>query len=82
MSKRARAALVAGIAAAALTFTPVSPAAAAIPPCPPNHSCMLDYYDSPDMTKQIGYSYLPCTGGWTHVGQTSSWALLHSNPCR
>lgn len=81
MSKRARAALVAGIAAAALTFTPVSPAAAAIPMCPQNHSCMFDYYETSEKIKVIGYADQACDGTIVLRGETSSWVNLYSRPC-
>ncbi|HIW61592.1 MAG TPA: hypothetical protein H9881_03970 [Candidatus Stackebrandtia excrementipullorum] len=81
MSKRARAALVAGIAAAALTFTPVGPASAAILPCPVDHMCTLDYFNSPDKTHPVGRTDQLCDGTTIHMGERTPWTTFYSHPC-
>ncbi len=81
MSRRARAALVAGIAAAAIALTPVSPAAAAVPLCPLNHACMYDFFDSPAYDTRVGYQYIHCDGTTNSHGQKTPWVVMDVIPC-
>ncbi|HIW61590.1 MAG TPA: hypothetical protein H9881_03960 [Candidatus Stackebrandtia excrementipullorum] len=79
MPKRARAALVAGVATAAMVLAPVSPASAAIPICPENHWCTFDYYETHERINHIGYADQLCDGTVIIKGETSRWVDLTSS---